>query len=111
MNLTPKQVIEENVPARLIANPELQKEINSVILFDLKGENGGKWIIDLTKNSDWVQTNTEEVTPQMTVELSVTDFIGLVRKELNIQGLALVGRLKIKPLNSKVMKLESLIQI
>ena len=111
MNLTPKQIIEEKLPTCLTANPELQKEINAVILFDIKGENGGKWILDLTKNSDWLINNTEEVTPQITVGMLDSDFIGMITRTFHIQGLAMGGKIKMKPVNSNVMQLLKLLMV
>lgn len=109
-DITPKQIIEEQIPQRINAKPELQKDINAVILFDITGPNGGKWALDLTKGADWVSTETENVTPKMTVQVSDADFVGISTKKLNAQMAAMSGKLKFKPMDMGLaMKLGKLL--
>ena len=84
---------------RLTAQPELQQEFNTVILFNITGPNSGLWILDLTRDSNWVSTNTAGVRPKTTVHISDNDFVGLITETLNPQGAAMSGRLKFKPMN------------
>ena len=47
--MTPKAIFEEQISARL-ADPEhgqKAKEIDSVYQFNVTGDNGGSWIVDL----------------------------------------------------------------
>lgn len=109
-DITPKQIIEERIPQRLTTNPELHKDLNTVILFDITGPGGGKWVLDLTKDSNWISTNPEGVSPKTTIHVSDADFVGLVTKTLNPQGAAMSGRLKLKPMNAALaMKLGKLL--
>ena len=50
MTLTPKEIFEEKIPAGLKANPDVAEKINATYQFELTGDDGGKWAIDLTKN-------------------------------------------------------------
>lgn len=109
-DITPKKIIEEQLPERITAKPEIQKDINAVILFDISGPNGGKWALDLTKESDWVSTDTEGLTPKMTVQVSDADFVGISTKKLNAQMAAMSGKLKFKPMDMGLaMKLGKLL--
>ena len=107
---TPKQILEEQIPQRLTAKPELQKEINAVIVFDITGAAGGKWAIDLTKSEGWVSTTTDGLTPKMTVVCSDADFVAISTKKLNAQMAAMSGKLKFKPMDMNLaMKLGKLL--
>ena len=96
---TPKQIIEDEIPRRIAAKPELQKEMNAVIVFDITGPEGGKWTLDMTRSSDWVKSGAEGVTPKMTLTASDKDFIAVCTKKLNANMAAVSGKLKFKPMD------------
>jgi hypothetical protein len=107
---TPQQILEEQIPSRITAKPELQKDINAVIVFDITGPNGGKWTLDLTKPSDWVSKTADGTTPKMTVVVSDNDFVGISTKKLNSQMAAMSGKLRFKPMDMGLaMKLGKLL--
>ena len=47
-----QDIIEKDIPATLQQKPELAKDINSVIHFNITGDNGGTWTLDCTKSAD-----------------------------------------------------------
>ena len=106
---TAKDIMEKEIPSALQAKPELAKDINAVIHFDITGEGGGKWTLDCTKSSDWVTSGTEG-TPKMTVSMSDADFVKIRAKQLNAQMAAMQGKLKFKPMDMGLaMKLGKLL--
>lgn len=110
MDLTPQHVLEVELPEHLIRNPELTGAIQSKIQFAISGKAGGTWLLDLTRRSEWVTREMDGITPDLCIEISDTDFLGLVTKEVNAQTLALTGRLKLKPLNLELaLKLSKLL--
>jgi putative sterol carrier protein len=107
---TPKQILEEDIPKRIAAKPELQQEMNAVIVFDITGPAGGKWTLDMTKTADWVKAGAEGVTPKMTLTASDKDFIAVCTKKLNANMAAVSGKLKFKPMDMNLaLKLGKLI--
>ncbi len=107
---TPKQIIEEEIPKRIAAKPDLQKEMNAVIVFDITGPAGGKWTLDMTKTSDGVRPGAEGVTPKMTLTVSDKDFIAVCTKKMNANMAAVSGKLKFKPMDMGLaLKLNKLI--
>ena len=107
---TPKQIIEEEIPKRISANPGLQKEINAVIALEITGEQGGKWTLDLTRPSEWVRPGSEGVSPKMTLTTTDKDFVAVCTKKVNAQMAALSGKLKFKPMDVNLaMKLGKLL--
>ncbi|MBI5545919.1 MAG: SCP2 sterol-binding domain-containing protein, partial [Deltaproteobacteria bacterium] len=90
--------------------PELQKELNEVIVFDITGPVGGKWTLDMNKGADWVKPGAEGVTPKMTLVCSDKDFVAVCTKKMNANMAAVSGKLKFKPMDMNLaLKLGKLI--
>ena len=107
--MTAKDILETEIPGVLKQKPELAKEINAVIHFDITGDNGGKWTLDLTKGSDWVSQG-HSGTSKMTISVSNDDFVKIRQKQLNPQMAAMQGKLKFKPMDMGLaMKLAKLL--
>lgn len=107
--MTAKDIIETQIPAALQAKPELAKEINSIIHFDISGDGGGKWTLDLTKPSDWVSEGHNGAS-KMTITVSNNDFVAIREKKMNAQMAAMSGKLKFKPMDMGLaMKLAKLL--
>lgn len=108
-DVTPKTIIEEEIPKRIAQRPEVVKEINAVIHFDISGPNGGKWTLDCTKADQWVTTGASG-TPKMTIAVADEDFVKISTKQLNAQMAAMSGKLKFKPMDMGLaMKLGKLL--
>ncbi|WP_257458550.1 SCP2 sterol-binding domain-containing protein [Archangium lipolyticum] len=104
-----QEIIEKDIPTTLQQNPQLAKDINSVIHFNITGDNGGTWTLDCTKPADWVSKGAEG-TPKMTITVSNDDFVKIRAKQLNAQMAAMQGKLKFKPMDMGLaMKLAKLL--
>jgi putative sterol carrier protein len=104
-----KDIMEKEIPSTLQAKPELAKEINSVIHFNITGDNGGTWTLDCTKEANWVSPGAAG-TPKMTITVSEADFVKIRAKQLNPQMAAMQGKLKFKPMDMGLaMKLGKLL--
>ena len=104
-----KSILEQEIPALLKQKPELARDINAVIHFNVTGQGGGMWTMDLTKPSDWVSEGATGE-PKMTVTVSDEDFVKLRQKQLNAQMAAMTGKLKFKPMDMGLaMKLGKLL--
>ncbi|MDC0708482.1 SCP2 sterol-binding domain-containing protein [Stigmatella sp. ncwal1] len=107
--MTAGDIIEAQIPELLKAKPELGKDINAVIHFNISGEGGGTWTMDLTKDSDWV-TKGINGESKMTITVSSDDFVKIREKKLNAQMAAMQGKLKFKPMDMGLaMKLAKLL--
>ncbi len=106
---TVKSILETEIPNLLKSRPEMAKDINAVIHFNITGEQGGTWTMDLTKAADWVTAGALG-TPKMTVTVSDQDFVKIRQKQLNAQMAAMQGKLKFKPMDMGLaMKLGKLL--
>ena len=106
---TAKSILENEIPTLLQAKPELAKDINAIVHFNVTGDQGGQWTVDLTKSSDWVSSGLQGE-PKMTVTVSDQDFVKIRQKQLNAQMAAMQGKLKFKPMDMGLaMKLGKLL--
>jgi putative sterol carrier protein len=104
-----QEILEKDIPATLQQKPELARDINSVIHFNITGDNGGVWTLDCTRESDWVKKGAEGE-PKMTITVSNDDFVKIRSKQLNAQMAAMQGKLKFKPMDMGLaMKLAKLL--
>ena len=107
--MTAKDILETEIPNRIKAKPEIAKDINAVIHFNVTGDGGGSWTLDTTKEADWVTTGAEG-TPKMTITVSNDDFVKISSKQMNAQMAAMQGKLKFKPMDMGLaMKLGKLL--
>ncbi|CAM3219526.1 SCP2 sterol-binding domain-containing protein [Corallococcus sp. ZKHCc1 1396] len=106
---TAKDILETDIPAVLKEKPELAKDLNAIINFDISGEGGGKWTLDATKSEGWVTEGLHDA-PKMAVSVSNDDFVKIREKKLNAQMAAMQGKLKFKPMDMGLaMKLAKLL--
>jgi len=98
MDITPKEIFEVRIAKAIGKNPAIAKEVNAIFQFDISGPEGGKWTLDLTKESDWVSIG-HNGTPNMTIAAVDTDFIAIVSGKMNGQMAFMTGKLKLKPLD------------
>jgi putative sterol carrier protein len=96
--MTPKDILENEIPSLLVRKPELAQEIGAVIRFDIGGPQGGQWTLDLTQASDWVKPGAVG-SPRMTIAISDENLVKLRQGQLNPQMAALTGKLKFKPMD------------
>ncbi len=97
-DLTPKNIFEEEFTKKLQATPQIAKDINAVIQFDITGPQGGSWTADLTKSEGWVTAGSHP-SPKMVVSVSDEDLIKIVSKQLNPNMAAMSGKLRFKPMD------------
>lgn len=108
MSQTPKAIFEEQIAKRLAENPDVAEKIQSSYQFDLTGDNGGQWAIDLTKSSDYVVPGTID-DPKVTITMTAQDFVDLVEGKLNGQLAFMQGKLKLKGDMSLALKLQQVL--
>ncbi|HEY3449824.1 MAG TPA: SCP2 sterol-binding domain-containing protein [Myxococcales bacterium] len=102
--------MEVDIPQRLGAEPELQREMNAVVVFDITGPSGGKWTLDTTRTADWVKPGADGAAPKTTLTCSDKDFVAVCTQKLNATMAVAMGKLKFKPMDTNLaLKLAKLI--
>ena len=105
---TPKSYFEEKIAQKLQRTPDLSKSVNGIYEFNITGDNGGVWTVDLTKEPGVVTAGTTG-TAKCTVTASTGDFMNIVSGKMNPQMAFMSGKLKIKGDMGLAMKLQKVI--
>ena len=102
-------VVFDEMSARL--TPEKAQKINASYLFDIGGENGGKWMVDLTKSDSWVTKDVAEDTiANCTITVSKPeDWVSIATGKMNPTMAFMQGKIKVKGDMSLALKLQSLL--
>ena len=104
----PKQYFEEKITKKLQDRPDISKSVNSVYEFNITGDNGGVWTVDLTKEPGTVSSGSTGAA-KCTVTCAAGDFMNIVSGKMNPQMAFMSGKLKIKGDMGLAMKLQKVI--
>ena len=107
-DFTAKSYFEEKIAQKLKDKPETSKAVNAVYEFNITGDNGGVWTVDLTKEPGVVSAGSSGVA-KCTVTASSSDFQNIVTGKTNPQMAFMSGKLKIKGDMGLAMKLQKVI--
>ena len=105
---TPKSYFEEKIAQKLKDKPDVSKAVNAVYEFNITGDNGGIWTVDLTREPG-VVTAGSTGTAKCTVTAKSEDFMNIVSGKMNPQMAFMSGKLKIKGDMGLAMKLQKVI--
>jgi putative sterol carrier protein len=105
---TPKSFFEEKIATKLQNHPETSKAVNSIYEFNITGDNGGVWTVDLTKEPGVVSPGSGG-NAKCTVTCASADFMNIVSGKMNPQMAFMSGKLKIKGDMGLAMKLQKVI--
>src|SRR5256885_6328726 len=101
----PKQYFEEKIAKKLQGNPDISKAVNSTYEFNITGDGGGVWTVDLTKEPGTVTAGSTR-TAQCTVTCASGGFMNIVSGKKNPPMAFLNGQLKNKSDKGLAMKLQ-----
>jgi hypothetical protein len=64
--------------------PEKASNINASYLFDIGGDDGGKWLVDLTGDGNWVTDGASDPEASCTVTVkNAEDWVGIATGKIN----------------------------
>jgi putative sterol carrier protein len=93
--LTPKVILEEMVLENAKNQLETLSKIHAICQFDISGQNGGQWYLNLTKPGGQVVRGTSP-NASCTISMSDEDFVAFFNGSLSSQKAFITGKLKIK---------------
>ena len=102
--MTPKDIFAE-MPNQLDANAA--KGMNSTIQFNLSGDNGGQWYVNIKDGKAEVHEGTAP-SANMTMSMSAQDYVDMTTGKLNGQMAFMSGKLKISGDMGLAMKMQTL---
>jgi putative sterol carrier protein len=89
-----KMLFDEQIPKMFKTNPAKAKEINAVYYFNITGDGGGKWVVDLKSDPPTVKVG-ETTTADCSIEVSAEDFAAGLKDPAQMMQLFFSGRLKV----------------
>jgi putative sterol carrier protein len=98
--------IFENIKTHL--TPEKAKKINASFYFDIGGDQGGKWTVDLTKEKDWVTKGESDAQCKISIA-NPDDWVAIANGKMNPTMAFMQGKVKVKGDMSLALKLQSLL--
>ncbi len=102
---TPASIFE-HMAARVAADPKLPAKVNAVFQFNLAGDQGGSWVVDM-KGAGEVRAGSA-ANADCTIAMSEADFVALALGNLNPMAAFSSGKLKITGNPMIAMKLQGL---
>jgi putative sterol carrier protein len=91
---TLNEIFEQKIPERITNNPDKVKGIDAVYEFNITGEGGGIWSLDLTGGKKEVVTGSTG-RARCTITMAADDFVQMVSGNLNPQMAFMGGKLKV----------------
>lgn len=82
--------------------------LNALYQFDLQGEGGGQWVIEIRPDKKEVREG-EDANPQCAITMSSKDFMDMVSGRLNPQMAFMTGKLRVKGDMGLALKLQAVL--
>lgn len=95
--VTPRQLLEEELPRRFAAKAAVIKKLAAVIAFDIRGAQGGTWTLDATTPAATITPGTAGLAPKMVLVAKDTDFVAVATGKLSAVQAVMSGKLTFKP--------------
>jgi putative sterol carrier protein len=99
--------IFHSMPGRFQADRAADTNMN--ILFDLSGDEGGQWNVDIANGQLNVSEGAPAATPGATVKMTAEDFQAMSSGALNPMMAFMTGKIKVDGDLNSVMKFQSLV--
>jgi putative sterol carrier protein len=103
---TAREIIEA-MPSAF--RPERARGIKATYQFELTGEGGGNWVLEIANQQCQVREGIAAA-PDATISLAAADYVALVKGELDAMGAFMRGKLKVKGNMGLAMKVINLFQ-
>ncbi|HHS97013.1 MAG TPA: SCP2 sterol-binding domain-containing protein [Chloroflexi bacterium] len=87
---------------------ERLKGFSGVVLFDLSGEEGGKWTVTFSADGVKVEEG-ETASPDLTLSMDAQDLLALSNGKLNPVAAFMQGKLKVSGDMSMAMRLQNIL--
>ncbi len=94
MATTGREIMEQKITKRIADDPEGAKDIGVKVAVELTGENGGRWILDCSKNPATVREDDREPA-HTTISMAGESLVKLSEGKLNAVSAFMFGKIKV----------------
>ena len=102
----------EKFETRAAANPDAATSPNAVYQFNITGDGGGDWALDLTKGkTDGFVVKGTHDSPGATITVSSEDWLGMLNGTLNPMQAFMSGKIKIDGDMTLAMSLQQVMNL
>jgi putative sterol carrier protein len=101
---TPAEIFAQ-MPARTDASK--LAGVNSTVVFDLSGDNGGQWTLNVADGAMKVNDGADPSAPA-TIKMTAADYVAMMSGNLNPMMAFMSGKIKVEGDLNTVMKLQSI---
>ncbi|MBI2068159.1 MAG: SCP2 sterol-binding domain-containing protein [Deltaproteobacteria bacterium] len=105
--MTPKEYFEKQIPQNLETRRESLSQINAIYQFDISGDQGGCWTLDLTVPGGTIQSGISDKAT-CTIKISDENFLKMISGQLNPQMAFMTGKLKVQGNMGQALKLQKI---
>ena len=92
-SVSPQQVFDE-LRLRIESRPELKQEVDGIFQFDITGEAGGSWTIDLKNDAGGVSSGVSEAA-ECVITVADQDFRDIMQRQLDPMTAFMTGRIRV----------------
>lgn len=103
-----KEIFEQKIPEKLQSKGDKIANINTIYEFNITGDGGGVWSIDLTDGKKAVTAGSTGQA-KCTVTVASSDFSDIIEGKLNPQMAFMTGKLKVAGDMGLALKLGSIL--
>ena len=107
-DMTPKQYFEERVAGNLKEKKETVDGINAIYEFQITGDNGGTWTVDVKNDPPQVSAGSSG-SADCTITMKDENFCSMIDGELNPQMAFMTGKLKVTGNMGLALKLQKIL--
>ena len=106
--MTNAEAVMEKIQRKIEANPDLVDKVKAVFQFDITGDGGGRWWVDLL-NKPGAVGKGEKKEATCVITMDAGDFVGMASKTVNPVKLFMTGKLKIGGDAAAAMKIQNIL--
>ena len=108
--MTPAQIFEEEVQSRIVLPEydEAAKDLNAIYQFQISGELGGDWNVNLQNKT--VNRGLDPLA-DCTLSLSDQDLLRLIQGEISVSSLVLKRRMRVSGKMGPLLKLKKIFSL
>jgi len=106
--MTNAEAVMEKIQKKIEANPDLVDKVKAVFQFDITGDGGGRWWVDLL-NKPGAVGKGEKKEATCVITMDAEDFVGMASKTVNPVKLFMKGKLKIGGDAAAAMKIQNIL--